>query len=936
VADDSNKVIITRIQNRRGLKQDLPQPLRPGEIGFAIDSRQVFIGSDPGNDSESNDFNRQSVFEPTLNAKASTISIANNNIVFFTVPFKKYRRGEFSGITKTASWRPTDFTETGSTLTVFPANTLITTNAIVANTSVSLTVELTSINSNINVGDIARGVGIFAPVGSDVTVREIDPTANTVTLSENVSVVANTVITFIPNNLINVLTDTKFRASSITVSKNGVTLIGDDSDGNPAANKDYTFGANTSSANTHVINFRTAPLSSEEIAVCYYSNTAIIQALQGSDPLKEPWNPDRSNFSGEPAPLSSTLIAAYSSVQNFYTAYQIPKYRQIPAELVTVSKTTGTGFIGLQYKHLAVTADTGLITTPNNLTLGNLLVSRSDRAANVITYTSNSAITFGVDENHPYEVGANISYVYVQTFAGGYLNGKVFPVTAATAGVANIQVALPSNNFITARAVTATLLADSSFGSNSDVELSGNLEGVNNNMHVFILDETANSNINGQVYVVSNVVQGTSGNPGTMRINTGADQFNANVTSNISFVNYFNDPTGSTSVQVYSEKHGFSSGQSVHVRDSANIAQIANTSYTANNVTINTFVINPTAPVLEHITGNISPDLAEVITTTSITPVRSINLTSADSLTDVVASVNAVNDWPEFNLVPDATSLAYFTHKPGYSSVGLNFRLHEDSVNPTLSVLALTEKEYTRNDTVKAKLEQWLNTCLESYDVNIFSSVGIAELYNSNTTATRSLGDFILNIDNTFDEIEFRSREEARDFNKIVNRIYFERPNLSNDDIKGLVNLKTNIELQTKQGAIIGDKLVSYSDMNTAVIPAAGGVISGLTQSVDRYNTYLIDYSIKEASSVTLPGKNYQRVGTMFVSARPDFLSNSKVIFYDTSTEMIDVGLAGNLSFTASLVGNNIVFNATNSLGEDLEVKYLVKRWDQRGTIENV
>ena len=46
-SDDANlKVIISRIQQRRGLKQDLPQPLRPGEIGFATDSRQVYIGAD--------------------------------------------------------------------------------------------------------------------------------------------------------------------------------------------------------------------------------------------------------------------------------------------------------------------------------------------------------------------------------------------------------------------------------------------------------------------------------------------------------------------------------------------------------------------------------------------------------------------------------------------------------------------------------------------------------------------------------------------------------------------------------------------------------------------------------------------------------------------------------------------------------------------------
>jgi len=38
VVATENKKIITRRQNRRGLKQDLPKPLRPGEVGFATDT----------------------------------------------------------------------------------------------------------------------------------------------------------------------------------------------------------------------------------------------------------------------------------------------------------------------------------------------------------------------------------------------------------------------------------------------------------------------------------------------------------------------------------------------------------------------------------------------------------------------------------------------------------------------------------------------------------------------------------------------------------------------------------------------------------------------------------------------------------------------------------------------------------------------------------
>ena len=43
---DENKIIISRMQQRRGNRVDLPQPLRPGEIGLASDSKEVFIGLD--------------------------------------------------------------------------------------------------------------------------------------------------------------------------------------------------------------------------------------------------------------------------------------------------------------------------------------------------------------------------------------------------------------------------------------------------------------------------------------------------------------------------------------------------------------------------------------------------------------------------------------------------------------------------------------------------------------------------------------------------------------------------------------------------------------------------------------------------------------------------------------------------------------------------
>jgi hypothetical protein len=66
----------------------------------------------------------------------------------------------------------------------------------------------------------------------------------------------------------------------------------------------------------------------------------------------------------------------------------------------------------------------------------------------------------------------------------------------------------------------------------------------------------------------------------------------------------------------------------------------------------------------------------------------------------------------------------------------------------------------------------------------------------------------------------------------------------------------------------------------------------------------------------------------MFVSGRTDFNSGSgAVIFQDVASEMVDTGLTGNVTFNASMVSNNIIFNVTNGIGRDLSMKYLVRRW---------
>lgn len=43
----TNQIIISRIQNRRGIRENLPQPLLPGEFALTVDTGELWIGTDP-------------------------------------------------------------------------------------------------------------------------------------------------------------------------------------------------------------------------------------------------------------------------------------------------------------------------------------------------------------------------------------------------------------------------------------------------------------------------------------------------------------------------------------------------------------------------------------------------------------------------------------------------------------------------------------------------------------------------------------------------------------------------------------------------------------------------------------------------------------------------------------------------------------------------
>ena len=347
MATSNNTVVVSRIQNRRGLKQDLPQPLRSGEIGLATDSRQVFIGGDESTSST----NKTIIFENTDNAKAIVDSIANNQIISFTIPHRRYNTNldGLDGTTKAFTYNP---------------------------------------NSDVSATNSSRAV-----------FRNTVGAGNVLSIESNVS----------------------FDADDITVVKNGTILTGNNTASiGDLTSEDYIFTAGTSLGSDHTITFKTVPLTSDDIGITYYSNSAIIRALDG---------PTTGNSIIRPNANVSQGIA------DFYTSNNVPTYLQVPTDLVLVNATTGTGYIGLQHKHIAVLATSTDDVSGSNTTFTNLLVSRTSEMVSNVSFTESSdtvTVAYTNANNYYTTTANNYNRVYITGGSDAGVDG-VHSITAANA-----------------------------------------------------------------------------------------------------------------------------------------------------------------------------------------------------------------------------------------------------------------------------------------------------------------------------------------------------------------------------------------------------------------------------------------------------------------------------------------------------------------------
>ena len=1019
--ESNNNIIVSRIQHRRGLKQDLPQPLRPGELGLATDSRQLYIGSDP-NDPQSSAYNAVSYFENTVGSRDYTRSVANNQILAFQVPFVMFTRGEFGGTTFQKGWQPTDarsiMSGTGrpeckyssSDYTVFssakssPSDHTLMDTLQAGATVVELIPSGLDTTGNIRVGDHVKFPGSDT---QSMVVNVVPNSASnkyTIKLSEGspVAVSSGETITFIPQNAVNFskldlpsdttrqgaetkLLEASFVSTDVIVRKNGIKLIPEANASVlevPTAAYDYTIdGSNTSSVGTQYLTLRTRPSANDQVTVCYYGNANVIQA-----------------FEGIPA---TGKIAPNSPVESFYSEYAIPEYRHIPRENIRVSDTTGLGYIGLQQKHIVSVADGTAISDTSNVALGDFLVARLDQQIDTTDFARNPSSTL---ESLLYTITINTSqdvfspvadsgvYRYNRVLLNApqqsdVLDSTVYEVISVTDNGTDADITVQINNqtYDITRPATANLVQGSFTDQSGDTPIitffGTEADGINENDYVRIVDaagDPANCELHGAVFQVLR----TTSTSFTVNADTnisGSTTFTANIAS-VYFVNHGSELSDINSTyQLRSVNHGLTDTdvtQIVSVEDSSggqgltdgDLFDIDTTNQTANTFFVVNNAINTNDNIAVGLGGLFRPDLVNTFTGFSITPVLAVDLSSNTTVKQAIATMNKelvsipkvntdgdVQIFPQLDWLPKADNVmdtVFLSQKPSYTSIetgGLEFALYDDSVG-TVSALGLTPGKYTsENNTVKAKLENWMNSIVNNRDVNLFTNVFTGgELYAA--LQPNHFGTYNLNIDDTFGEITFCDRMEAEHFNFIVNSAYSESPyDRAEDDqngTRGLVNLKNNLEIQTREAASVGEKILTYTSLESTIILQSDTYdqeVFGIDAT--KYNTFVIDYSMSEspAGSTT----KYMRSGTITVTARPDFTDAANaVVFSDNFNSHWEVTGSDPVvepQFQALLNNGRIEFSmlrqyrdpgnpapgdyVAHTIDSNIKLKYVFKRW---------
>lgn len=826
VAED-NKTIITRIQNRRGLKQDLPKPLRPGELGFATDTRQVYIGADTSVTSDS--FNKTAKFENIIGAKTVTTDLVDDQIIQFTVPHRRFNRNAFDGTVTSTSWTPT--------------------SSIISDNSSNDTVFKTGETE-------FRHLQLGGP----------------------------------------------FDSRGVSVVKNGQLLTGDTrtsaSHTNISSGTDFFFSSDTTATSPHKITFRTPPTQRDEIGVTYYSNTYVWAAITAKDD------------SGNPKDVGSGGIGV-TNVNGFHAGYNIPSYRELDQKNLRVSASTGVGYIGLSPKHIIISTDvkrnSSTIATPNTIpynTLGTFLVSRNIQKTISSPMTLAGGIaTINVGTENIGNFSVTGGYVLANLVSGsGWIDGKVLDVTSLTVNSVNAQV--PSNSAIVTKGVTSI----NDYSANQLSFAVDNAQNIEINDELYFIDSANVANLNTKTASVTAVNSSTREVTATV---SGVDNNDwASAEGSLLFIT--RKAGAASDIVITSANHGYDTGEQFTTTN----GDIGVGNVPITNPTKDTFVVATN----NTITSNVSFVITPVINNADVfaTPVSGIDISSNTSLTQAVTYFNENSTAFELRHPPGIDNSVYLTEKEQITKSSTGFRVFNDNKN-TASYLGIAPDNYTKeNSTVKAKFENWLFTMFNDADINMFKSIAVNKPYTSNPFSTWGIS-----IDSATDEVRFTSSEEARNFSTVVNNIYFDS---QSNDIRGLLNVKTNIEILTLESQESGDSDAIFTAPKGADIPgSASTVITDLEANVQQYDAVFIEYSMQDKSANT--SLNYKRVGTLHITGE----SNSgTAIIQDNFTDSRD-GFTGNVTFTATydVASSAVEVTAENTLspGTDVRLTFIRRSW---------
>lgn len=860
-SDDANlKVIVSRIQQRRGLKQELPQPLRPGEIGFATDSRQVYIGADT-DDATSKTYNKTVVFETTQNAQDLTKSLANSQIIKFEVPHIRFPKGSgnFNSATKQISWRPT----TSSTYTISDGTTE------------------------------ARTV-----FGSNVTSN------SSVVINQNIS-----------NN--------PFKAENLTVIVDGKELKGDADGSGATVNSafDYNFISGNSLTSDHIINFRTAPANSDDVSISYYGNTQVVHLL-----------------------TSNTIVTSGATLSGFYSAKGIEDWQQLNHDNILVNAETGTGWLGLESKHIDVVGLGSAVSNIANVSVGNVIAAKnpndealyggstsynpntysgtfvtSSVGATTITFTTGTTVLGLAHQGNVSNDNGSHEYVYFEGLnaAGiteaGYLHKKILPVKNTTdVSTSTFICDLPANAVQSARSVTAT-------GTGGTVTITGNVDGLTSSSVVEVIGSNA-TEFNSQPYAITNL------NTTSFQV---TENLSANISTNIDIIAY--EDSTKANVILLTGSHGVDDAGVVQF-DGAVGTINASTNTTISNPTTNSFNV-ASGDLNANVTVNFSPVLSDITANVGVTPGVTLKLapTSGDkTLNSAIADINTSGNWVKTSLIPNSTNTSYIRSSDQTEYVLFNDP--NDGIdtwgNIGINLNLATDNKYTKADnTVKAKFEDWLKTLFtaDNHKSNILSNVFI----NNQFTSNLPFGTYNLDINSTTGEIDFNGYEEAGNFAEIVNKLYFEK---TNSNIKGLATIKTNIELLTNEATASSSATADYSEPNTISLETANSpnAVSSLGTDSSLIDTLFIDYVMDARFS---GGLYYSKVGTLKYVANPlADGGNGSVVVQDTGTEYADTGVTVNdgVVFTGGISSGTVTISSNCSLSptpSNVTMKYITRRW---------